>query len=69
MEPASEQPAQSTAAASMAADNAQRDSSPPRDKKRKLDDGNHDRRRGKGKQLQHGSHPTKKRSMGRKEHL
>ncbi|KAF2015216.1 pseudouridine synthase [Aaosphaeria arxii CBS 175.79] len=35
------------------------------DKKRKFDD--RDRRRGKGKHLQHGSHPNKKRSMGRKE--
>ncbi|KAF2477570.1 pseudouridine synthase [Lindgomyces ingoldianus] len=44
-------------------------SGPPKGdhKKRKLDD--RDRRRGKGKHLQHGSHPSKKRNMGRKEYL
>ncbi|KAF2652180.1 pseudouridine synthase [Lophiostoma macrostomum CBS 122681] len=41
--------------------------SPRDDKKRKFDD--RDRRSGKGKHLQHGSHPNKKRNMGRNEHF
>lgn len=68
MEQASEKPAQPPPASAIADDKpSRRGDSPRSDKKRKHDNGDH--RRGKGKHLHHGSHPNKKRSMGRTEHL
>ncbi|KAF2112648.1 pseudouridine synthase [Lophiotrema nucula] len=66
MEQASKSPVQAPSAAPMA-DKSAHDDPPKGDRKRKFDDRDH-RRGGKGKHLQHGSHPNKKRNMGRSEH-